>query len=147
MFPATTHSAAQYVGRVPSIGFCTNKQASHLKCSMCGSKWRHLVPHIRVSPTKTNHPLRSNEEVTDTAWARDHPDFQDETSPYWINEDARLLLSQNWDQMYERSQRDVSVEMALVRDARRKRNKLRREGVARARTGVAELDPTVGWNK
>ena len=90
----------------------------------------------------TNFKSHSNEEVVDADWARDHPDIQDQDSAYWIIENNKLLLSKHWNQEFGTTPRDVSCEMARVRQARRRRNQLRRDWVAREGTGIAGLDPT-----
>jgi hypothetical protein len=91
--------------------------------------------------TNTNLQSHSNEEVVDANWACEHPDIQDQDSAYWINENNKLLLSRHWNQEFGRTPRDVSCEMARVRQDRRRRNQLRREWVAREGTGIAGLDP------
>lgn len=79
--------------------------------------------------------------MTDALWARTHPDIQDVDSAYWINENNKLLHSNHWRQVSGTKAREVGVEMAKVREARRKRNESRRAGIGRARTGIHGIDP------
>jgi hypothetical protein len=75
-------------------------------------------------------------------------DFTLQNSLYWINENNLLDSSRHWATAQafpnERGPRDVTVEMAAVRQVRRQRNKARR--ALYRNTGILALDGTPSPN-
>lgn len=95
---------------------------STFACPMCrtGSvKWS-LHEQAGIIPEVLD--VWENEMIVGENTARRHPDTTEENDIYWIHENERLALSIGWHDVYGEQRRDVMVEMANVREARRRRN-------------------------
>jgi hypothetical protein len=70
----------------------------------------------------------------------EHPDTTDENDIYWMYENLKVAASLTWNDDYGEEPRDVRIEMANVRQARRLRD-LRMRSLVSLRDRVEGLDP------
>lgn len=109
-------------------------------CPICrtGSvKWA-LYEQAGVTPEVVD--VWDNEATTGLEHARENPNTTEENKTYWMYENHRRVVSTWWHEIYGEQPRDVTVEMANVRRARRHKNKRLRDFVA-LKDSVKGLDP------
>ncbi|PSS16947.1 hypothetical protein M430DRAFT_59337 [Amorphotheca resinae ATCC 22711] len=109
-------------------------------CPLCRSNSVRWALHEQVGILPEVLDVWDHEATVGVDLARAHPDFEDEESLYWVRENEKLSRSETWNEKEGDRPRDVDIEMANVRQARRRRNKRLRQNASLSDT-VEGLDP------
>jgi hypothetical protein len=109
-------------------------------CPLCRSNSVRWALHEQVGILPEVLDVWDHEATVGVDLARAHPDFEDEESLYWVRENEKLSRSETWNEKEGDRPRDVDIEMANVRQARRRRNKRLRQNASLS-DAVEGLDP------
>lgn len=109
-------------------------------CPLCRSSSVRWALHEQVGITPEVVDVWDNELMMGTDRALARPDTTTSNTRYWMHENERLATSVAWNVWHGTRPRKIDVEMANMRQARRRRNKSLRDLVSKA-DGVEGLDP------